>query len=283
MSIIVNRSLLQEHLEAFFDGHREKIFLLHTDIGAWGLLDGVMKRDELLASYFGLLVEAARQRSLVFPLFNYDYGRTRRYDVLKDKCQVGALNEYVRLQSPERRTRTPIFNFIEMPGTTFSQGACANPFGDSSFWRDFCGRDGRVCYMGAGFSTSTFAHYAEEKQDIGYRYLKPMPGVVALGVEENPISFVYRVRPRMDGAVDYDWDRLETDLTREGLLDSKCLGIGKALSYNSRDVLDYWLVRLEEDEFYLLTDSSKAIIAELRRTKPYPFRFEDFEGEGARG
>ena len=279
MALIIESSLLEKHLELFFEEHSEDVFVLHTDIGTWGLLKGLTKRDEFLSAYWELLSKASKDCSLVFPLFNYAYGSSRRYDVLRDKCQVGIMNEYTRLLRPEKRTRTPIFNFIEWPNETFSLAPNENPFDESSLWGDLCRRDGRICFMGAGFSANTFIHFIEEKKEIGYRYLKPMPGVIVVGEEEEDVNFLFRVRPRVEGAVDYDWDRLETDLVRERFLDCHSLGISKVLSYNAKDVLDYWLARLEDDEFYFLTDASKAKIFELRRSKPYPFRFEDFEQE----
>jgi aminoglycoside N3'-acetyltransferase len=172
-----------------------------------------------------------------------------------------------------------MFNFSEWPKASFSLIPSENPFEESSLWGELCQRNGRICFLGADFSANTFIHYIEEKKGIGYRYLKPMPGVVVVGTEEDRVNFFFRARPRVDRAVEYDWDRLEADLVREHLLDCQPLGIGKILTYNAKDLLEYWLGRLEDDEFFFLTDASKAKIAELRRSKPYPFHFEDFEQE----
>jgi aminoglycoside N3'-acetyltransferase len=280
MGLNIERSLLEEHLKTFFKEHSEEFFLLHTDVGAWGLLRGMATRNELLSAYLESLTKASASRSLLFPLFNYNYAQSRRYDVLNDKCQVGALNEYVRLQKPKTRTLTPIFNFIEWPGETFSLLPSVNPFDDASLWGDFCRRNGRVCFMGAAFSANTFIHHIEEIKKIGYRYLKPMPGTVVFGEKEKRVDFVFRVRPRLDGVVEYDWGRLENDLFNNKLLDCQSLGMGKLLSFNSRKVMEYWFGRLEKDEFYFLTNASRAAIAALRMNQLYPFRFEDFEQGG---
>jgi aminoglycoside 3-N-acetyltransferase len=279
MALTIEISILRKHLDSFFQQHPEEAFLLHTDVGAWGLLKDIKKREDLLNKYSEILYLTSFGRTLLFPVFNYDYGQSRKYDVLNDKCQVGVLNEFVRLQNPKQRTKTPIFNFIEVPGRTFHFSPDENPFGQKSIWNSFCERDGRVCFMGAGFHSNTFIHHIEEIMDIGYRYLKPMPGVVACESVLEHVDFFFRVRPRQNGVVDYDWERLETDLLKNGLLDQQSLGIGEILSFNAKDVLAFWLDQLEKDEFYFLTETSKAKISELRSSKAYPFRFEDFELE----
>lgn len=251
--------------------------MIHCDIGAWGLLDSFRDRGELLSAYGRILLSAALDRSLSFPVFNYDYGATRRFDVLGDRCQVGALNEWFRLLHPEKRTGTPMFNFIECNSALFSLIPQENPFSQKSFFGEFYRAGGRVCFMGCGFNANTFIHYAEETMNIGYRYLKPLAGVVARGGEETSVPYVFRVRPKIPGAVQYDFDRLAHDLSCRGFLDKKPLGMGEALSYNVKDVMDYWCSRIDDDEFFLLTEESKSVIDELRKTKTYPFEYEDFE------
>ena len=85
----------------------------------------------------------------------------------------------------------------------------------------------------------------------------------------------------VEGLIVYDADLPKEELIRKGILESVPFGAGKLLSYNAVELLNYTLSRLAEDELYLLKDSSRAKIAELRRSKPYPFKFEYFEGEGA--
>lgn len=133
--------------------------------------------------------------------------------------------------------------------------------------------------MGAGLEASTFIHHIEEVQNIGYRYIKPMPGQIVFGEIKKAIDFKFRVRPMVSGTVDYSWQRIKEDLLQQNLLEEKPLGLGKVLSYSAAKIKEYWCSRISEDEFYFLTEKSKAKIAELRRTKPYPFRLEDFEPE----
>lgn len=279
MSLLIERSLLDEHLKAFFNDYDEEAFILHTDIGGWGLIKGIRNRASLLEGYLEALLKASAGRPLLFPTFNYDYGRSRCFDVLTDKCQVGALNEHARQQKPAGRTQTPIFNFIELPKDNFSASPDVNPFGESSLWNTFCNYSGRMCFMGTGLEASTFIHYIEEIRNIGYRYIKPMPGQIVLGEIKKAIDFKFRVRPAASGAVDYDWQRIKEDLLRQSLLEEKPLGLGKVLSYSAPRVLEYWCSRISDNEFYFLTEDSKAKITELCLTKPYPFRLEDFEPE----
>ena len=130
MVLYTEPTLLEGRLRDFFRTHDEDVFLFHTDLGACGPLKGVLKRFEYQTIYSEVLFNSSDGRTLLFPLFNYDYSRTRRYNVLEDKCQVGVLNEFIRLQRPEWRTWTPLFNFMEWPGETFSLAPSENPIGE---------------------------------------------------------------------------------------------------------------------------------------------------------
>lgn len=279
MSFSDSAGCLEEDLLKFFTSHEEDCFLLHTDILNWGPICQEGSRTERLEKYYSLLNAASVDKTLFFPVFNYDYGKTRIFDVLEDKCQVGVLNEFVRLRNRERRTRTPIFNFLEIPHDTFPKAPSSNPFGPGSLWDDLCRREGRICFMGVVSETNTFTHFIEDEKQIGYRYYKRMPGIVRFNGVDEYVDFTFRVRPRVSELVQYDWQGLNNALERDGLLVREPLGKGVILSYNAKKARDYLLEKLDDDEFFFLTEESRRKLSELRKSKPYPFRFEDFEQE----
>ena len=60
----------------------------------------------------GSLLTIAGERALFLPVFNYDYPRSRVYDVAQAPSQVGVLTEHARQNMPGVRCGPPIFNFF---------------------------------------------------------------------------------------------------------------------------------------------------------------------------
>ena len=152
-----------------------------------------------------------------------------------------------------------------------------NPFGKDSIWAEVERQDGWVCFWGAGFHANTFIHYIEEVCAIGYRYHKKYPGVVLDGEKRDKVDFLYRVRPLIAGAVDYDWNRLEKDLELQGLLYKERSGFGSVLFYRIKSVRKYWEERIRDDELFFVTPESRASIMVLYEKFGRPLRYETME------
>lgn len=279
MSFRIPIETLQDDLRRFFDASEESCFVIHTDITHWGFPIGLRGREEVLDAYVELLLSASLGRHVVLPTFNYDYGRSRVYDVQKDPCQVGVLNEHIRKKFLQWRTRTPMFSFVSMTPPLFSLEPSRNPFGSESLWKDFCDRNGRVVFLGMDtLAANTFGIYVEELRKTGYRYFKPMPGTIVDDGKRISADFDFRVRPRRDVLVEWDPAAWKEDLIARKILSSYPLGNTTILSFNALQLLEYWLSRMQDDELFLLTLESRKSIEEYRtRGGAYPFRYEDFE------
>jgi len=94
---------------------------------------------------------------------------------------------------------------------------------------------------------------------------------------QRAVTFRYRVRPLQQGAVDYDWVRLERDLLNNGLMKVFSVGLGELKVVEGKELYDYWLANLKRDEWFLLTEESKMILRELSKRHRYPFTFEEME------
>ena len=285
MTLLINKETLQSELSDSFSKYSSSIYILHTDIGALGLIENIRSKASLLDAYFEIIMNASKDSTLLFPTFNYDYCKTRVYDIQKDCCQVGVLNEYVRKKYPHARTETPVFNFVCVGEQRFDSDSQMNPFGKDSIWAEVERQDGWVCFWGAGFHANTFIHYIEELCAIWYRYHKKFPGVILDGETRNKVDFLYRVRPLIDGAVDYDWDRLEKDLERQGLLFKEKSGLGSVLFYRIKSVRQYWEERIRDDELFLVTPESRASIMTLYEKFGRPLQYETMEqnNDGVQG
>ena len=84
----------------------------------------------LLDSHVEVLTDAAGDRGLWLPSFNYDFPKTHRFDMANDPCQLGPLPEHFRQTAEEWRTPVPMFSVSgigEDPG--ISWGEMTDPFG----------------------------------------------------------------------------------------------------------------------------------------------------------
>ncbi len=271
------QQIVQEVQKAFAHLDREAV-VFHTDLLGIRFVQRGVPLQEQLAELLQILTESSGGRILLFPTFNYDFCRTRVYNPLVDPCQVGTLNEYARQCYPNQRTLTPIFNFcVYNNRRTFSLEPVANPFSAASTFGELVEHGAAVVFLGASFSANTFIHYVEEVVDIGYRYLKPFPGIIRLADSEQQIVVQYRVRPLIEGAVDYDWDRLALDLRNNGLLHQLPLGRGKLLWFRTDHLVEGWCRRLRDDELYFLTAASRQKTRELYAQYGNPLRSEALE------
>ena len=83
--------------------------LIHSDIkkvNAFNFKD----RYHYLDQHLNNIANIFSNFNIWMPVFNYDFAKTRNYDIENDISQVGILNDYFRL-SAQWRTTTPIFNF----------------------------------------------------------------------------------------------------------------------------------------------------------------------------
>ena len=247
---------LRDTLDRLGDGPA----LVHTSLIPLGISSGIAEHLELLKAVF-----AGRETFL--PAFNYDYYKSRWFNPYTDTCwEVGCLNEYVRSAQPGLRSDTPIYSVVSLfDNPKMDMGATETPLGKGSVFEYVDRSKGIGAFWGAPFSSNTFLHYVEEIAQVGYRYPKRFDSVM------------HRVRPPGD-IVEIDWERIEDDLAANGLLVSVPLGRGMLWAFRADRVMDYWIVRLRDEESYFLTRESCERVAELALRVGYPFTLEGVEG-----
>lgn len=251
--------------------------MVHTDVARLGVPDNVKNTESFLQEYHDIFRSMAESRTILVPTFNYDYCTSRLFDVDNDPSQVGRFTEYLR-QTELPRTETPIFNFVIFNNHDFPLQASPNPFGAQSTFQHLLDSDGSVCFFGSQFLYNTFIHFVEEALPVSYRYHKPFPGKVRTASREYQVDFVYRVRPLTEGAVEYDWVRLEDELRDQGILKRFQVGHGFLLIYRCSELYSFWLDQLKTDELYLLSEESRSKIGLLFDLHGHPLTFESVEG-----
>jgi aminoglycoside 3-N-acetyltransferase len=243
--------------------------LVHCDLTAIGIIDNLKKSEAMLSDYEAVLEEIFFDRPYLIPSFNYDFFKTRTFDIEHDLSQLGALPKYFSKKYPELRTKTPVFNFvIKNNHQQFRIEPAANCFGKGSTFDELMQKKGYVLLIGT-INSNTFTHYVEEMVNVGYRYIKHFVGEVTSNGKTNKVSIDYRVRPIGD-IIDYSFHELEDAINAKVAHKAK-LGLTNMIWYRADEYFDFLKKKMIEDEFYLLSASSKDKTKILMNEVGYPF------------
>ncbi len=292
--------------------------LAHADVfRARAAITNTSDPNLMLERHMGSLLTIAGERALFLPVFNYDYPRSRVYDVAEAPSQVGVLTEHARQNMPGVRCGPPIFNFFTnatsavaaslavaeamsgaaqaafdmavarvsgLPCNQASASATAaplvlDPFGSDTVFGLIHRADGVVMMYGAPFNSFTAIHYIERLSGGPlYRYDKLFPGKVLHGNGVlQPVVLDYHCRP-MGKSLEYDWARLRAEVEEAGILKSVKVPGSEVLLINLAQICSFWLEKLKADPLYLLDAQSRAWVEPELARLGRRFVVSDFEG-----
>lgn len=200
--------------------------VVYSDVSRFRLWEG--SREATLDAHLDAILEAAGDRVVVFPTFNYDWCQTGTYDPRTDPSQVGVLSERFRTERATYRTLTPIFNFgVRATDGSFvpSRMPALDPFGPTSTFQWLIQYGATVLVYGAPPRTASAVHVAERERASPYRYAKAFPGAIA-GFGSHVL--IYLVRPV---GLFYDWTSVESIVrsqTEEHSLPIGTVRVGRA-------------------------------------------------------
>lgn len=233
-------------------------------------------RNETLRAHVRFLEDVVQGHDLWLPTFNYKFTKTGLFDVANSPVEVGPLPEFFRTNVAEWRTPDPIFSTGgtgPVPGSA-RPAASMEAFDNRSMFAQLVRQNGFLLFYGAPFASATIIHHVEYLASCGYRYNKVFRGTVVSNGDRTAVQYTYRVRP-LDYHFDYAWDRLLTDLHRDGVTVSTANKSATAI--RAATLVEYWLSRLNEDPYYLLDEASKRWIIPKLNELGRPFALADFE------
>ncbi len=238
---------------------------------------------DLLRKHMELLQAATGGRSLWMPAFNYDYPKTRRFDVRESPSQVGQLTEFFRIQVAHWRTPVPMFSVSGVgPRPELKRSAPLDPFSAHSVFAELGREDGTILFYGAPFASCTAIHHVERLMgQPPYRYNKSFPGKVVDddGRVEN-LELRTHVRP-WERRLEYDWATLFKEAQEAGVVITAD-GSGPVFAVRARALFALWGEALERDPLHLLHARTRAWVGPMLQQLGRPFRQEDFETSQAR-
>ncbi|AGI68683.1 putative aminoglycoside 3-N-acetyltransferase family protein [Octadecabacter antarcticus 307] len=218
---------------------------------------GVTANDDVKATLLQFYASFANgdESRLMFPAFNYDYGKSRKFNVDEDPVQVGSFPEYMRTSTSFVRSEVPIFSFLSATDLGIKNDRAINPFGPQSGFQTLCDLNADLMFAGADLKSITFIHYIEEM--VGpplYRYAKSFPGQIMSKSSQTDCDFTMHVRP-LGVHMDYDWPRLYEELQAEGIM--RLSDLSDAIFFlNTRSLKEFWGNKLTDDPLCMLDELS---------------------------
>jgi aminoglycoside N3'-acetyltransferase len=257
---------------------------VHSDpFRAASLLPTTRDRQVFVDSHLALLDEAAGDRPLWMPTFNYDFPRTRSFDVRCDPSQLGPMPERFRTTSAKWRTPIPIFSVAgtgEVPSIYWDDST--DPFGAESLFARLVQVDGVILYYGGTFHYNTIVHYAERLSGgPAYRYDKMFPGSVTHPDGSTSAgTLLYHVRPLgMD--LEYDWAAILSRAIAAGVC-VQSTEHPQILAAGGATLTQFLVDEIGADPLALLDSATRAWVEPELERLGRRFVIEDFEGVRAR-
>lgn len=253
--------------------------LIHSDIFYGFKFDGKLSRQELLDAHWNCIKELVDERPVWMPAFNYDFTKTKQFDVLNSKSQVGVLPEFFRTKIARWRSVVPLFSFSgnrDEPDTPNKE--TIDPFDSSSLFDILTNNNGLIIYYGTELNCSTILHYCERISEVlYYRYDKLFKGEILYKDDTaKNVTLNYHVRPK-GYTMEYDWELFKQELVDNNLLltfdsDNFHIKIIKALP-----LVDYWITKMKGNCLSLLDKKTREWVAPKLEELGRPFQLSDFE------
>jgi len=229
-----------------------------------------MNKTDAALRALNFVEHLAEGETLVLPAFNYDFTKSRRFDVENDPPQVGIIPETAFRSHIWMRDHTPVFSFLSKTRRPIQY---LRPFSEESFFHELVCSDGQILLIGTGLQPLTIIHYWEHLAKIPYRYEKQFLGTVLSGGKEKIVEVSFHVRP-LGLAIDYDFAKLGYLLKESEALSRED---GSILWVHAKKATDSVVSLMRADPLFLLAPNSRLAVEKRLDSLGRHFRIEDFE------
>ena len=257
------------------------IYYIHSDFTSYLKLEKIQKiyKQNESTNFINISlnrmsadVENLFGTNYILPTYNYDFPKSKIFDINKDVSQTGVFTEFCRKKTFFFRSNIPIFSSISRNKNLIinNSNKTINPFDKNSEWENLYLNKGKIINFGSLFSP-TYIHYIEHKfqDNIHYRYFKKFNGKIKTSSNsKKSIELRFMVRARNIKEPLYDLKKIRNELIVEGILKSYIFE--KSLKYDvtdARDFSDYAISKMKKDKMYFLTKKSKAFLLNALKKK----------------
>lgn len=198
-------------------------------------------------------------KKMIFPTYNYDFGKNKIFSFHKDKSQVGSFSEYIRKKFINKRNLVPMFSscsFFKRKSIDFSSPV--DPFGKESDFDLLKKNKGKIIFFGSDFAP-TYIIFIEKNIPGGvpYRFNKFFKGKIKLNSKIINCELIHYARPKKIN-IKYDLKKILKNLKKDSLIKVKKTKSG--FNYLELDALKFYnwsKSKLSKNIYYFLTKKSK--------------------------
>lgn len=129
--------------------------------------------------YDSLLTAIGEEGTLMLPLYNFDFPKSKYFNILETPSQMGLLTEIGRSAPNSIRTGHPIYSFsiIGRYASQFKDIDNKSGYGSDSPFAKLKELNGKIAIIGLSDQDSmTSYHFVEEQNKVDYRYFKEFSG-----------------------------------------------------------------------------------------------------------
>lgn len=211
--------------------------------------------------------------NLIFPSFNYDFPKSKIFNLKTTPSQVGHLTNFVLDEGSFLRTKTPVFSFLTKIND-LTTNVHDDPFGSGSVFDYIFDNDGSIIFYGTGIDSCTYLHFVESQFGPPiYRYDKTFSGVLLNGADSTEVKVSFHVRP-LGLNLDYKWDYLYKLLDECQVLNKSAANL---FAVKARHLSDIWGNALLRNPFSILDDQSRPKVEQKSTLLGRRFLISDFE------
>lgn len=145
--------------------------------------------------YESLIQTLGNKGTLVLPLFNFDFPKTKFFNINETPSQMGILTEICRSEKEAVRTGHPIYSFsiIGKLSNQFKGIDNKSGYGYNSPFAKLKELDGKIAVIGLSDQHSmTSYHFVEEQNLVDYRFFKNFTGTYINGKKNRKLK-TYRL------------------------------------------------------------------------------------------
>lgn len=214
----------------------------------------------LLDAYLETFKNVVKQEgTIIMPTFTYSACNKEEYDTEKTKSQVGAWTEYFRLKKRVKRSGHPIFSFAAWgnKAAEYTQIDDYDCFGNNSIFSKLYAANAKYILFGVNMQHgASFVHYSEQKAKVYYRKYKEFDGIIRINSGITSKKIMYYAR-RHDIKYEDNWNNLEKDAIKAGVIKELIFNQGKILVMNSKNIDDFIVNKIMMNNDYLIKKENK--------------------------
>ncbi|MGJ3258676.1 MAG: AAC(3) family N-acetyltransferase [Rhodospirillales bacterium] len=232
------------------------IVVIHSGIWSFALKFGITTPEDV-DGFIDLIASVVGERTLLMPAYNFEFPRTKVFDLTLSPPQVGILPERAWTRLGMKRTRQPMNSYFVCGPDTDAVLAlpCTTAWGDDGVMGWMGRHNARLCSLGLPWEKSiSYVHRCEQLAGVPYRYFKKFTGRLCDNGENlGPCTEVFFTRP-MHHHIDEDWSAPFDLLERQGRVLRATSPEIPFASVLARDIEEACMRLLADDPYALVKD-----------------------------